>query len=116
MSAQAASNSKGAPCQAPSRTDDLRTATKALGHAAKNTAVATARAAVRATKTLTSAMKQELAGSQKGQVYGKRSQVETVNSMIKRNLGDSLRARSEGARGLEHRAIAYAITSPGNDF
>jgi len=29
------------------------------------------------------------------------SQAETVNSIIKRNLGDSLRARSEGARGLE---------------
>jgi 3D (Asp-Asp-Asp) domain-containing protein len=61
MSAQAASNSKGAPCQTPSRTNDLTTATKALGHAAKNTAVATAKAAIRATKTLTSSMRQELA-------------------------------------------------------
>ena len=47
------------------------------------------------------AMKQDLAGSQKGKPYGQRAQVETVHSMIKRNLGDSLRARSEGARSLE---------------
>jgi hypothetical protein len=46
-------------------------------------------------------MKQKLAGSQKGQAYGQRSQVETVNSMMKRNLGDSLRAASTGARQME---------------
>lgn len=55
----------------------------------------------RATSEYRAAMKQELAGSQKGKIYGMRSQAETVNSMIKRNLGDSLRARSESARGLE---------------
>jgi hypothetical protein len=61
MSAQAAQNSKGAACQAPSRTGSVLGASKALAAAAKNTVVATAKAAVRATKTLTSTMKQELA-------------------------------------------------------
>jgi hypothetical protein len=54
-----------------------------------------------ATSKYRAAMKQELAGSQKGRPYGQRAQAETANSMIKRNLGDSLRARSEGARSLE---------------
>jgi 3D (Asp-Asp-Asp) domain-containing protein len=61
MSAQAAQNSKGSLCQAPSRTSDLTTATKALGHAAKDMAVAATHAAVHSAKALTSAMKQELA-------------------------------------------------------
>jgi hypothetical protein len=46
-------------------------------------------------------MKRLLAGSQAGKPYGQRAQAETANSMIKRNLGDSLRARSDGARSLE---------------
>jgi hypothetical protein len=46
-------------------------------------------------------MKQDLTGSQKGKIYGQRAHAETVNSMIKRNLGDSLRAKSETARRLE---------------
>lgn len=46
-------------------------------------------------------MKLELAGSQKDRTYGKRAHAETANSMIKRNLGDSLRARSELARSRE---------------
>ncbi len=46
-------------------------------------------------------MRKRLAGSQKGRPYGQRAQVETVNSMLKRNLGDSLRARSPRARRHE---------------
>jgi len=46
-------------------------------------------------------MKRQLAGSQAGKLYGQRAQVETAGSMLKRNLGDSLRARSAGARSLE---------------
>jgi hypothetical protein len=43
-------------------------------------------------------MKRQLKGSQKGKKYGQRAQVETVNSMVKRNLGDALRSRSPKAR------------------
>ena len=43
-------------------------------------------------------MKRTLAGSQAGRPYGQRAQAETVNSMLKRNLGDALRARSCEAR------------------
>ena len=43
-------------------------------------------------------MSRQLRGSQRGRPYGQRAQVETVNSMMKRNLGDSLRARSPRAR------------------
>ncbi len=46
-------------------------------------------------------MMSQLAGSQAGKTYGKRAQVETVNSMLKRNLGDSLRAISSTARRAE---------------
>ena len=46
-------------------------------------------------------MKRRLAGSQAGKTYGLRAHVETVNSMLKRNLGDSLRSRSNTARRLE---------------
>ena len=42
-----------------------------------------------------------LNGSQKGKLYGQRSQVETVYSMIKRNLGDALRSRGNRARRHE---------------
>jgi hypothetical protein len=47
-------------------------------------------------------MKWELAGSQKGKLFGQRAQAETVMSMLKRNLGDALRARSGPARRREH--------------
>jgi hypothetical protein len=46
-------------------------------------------------------MKRKLEGSQKGKPYGQRAQVETTNSMMKRNLGDSLRARTAQARAME---------------
>jgi Transposase DDE domain len=46
-------------------------------------------------------MKKQLRGSQRGKKYGQRSQAETVNSMLKRNLGDALRARSPRARKAE---------------
>jgi len=46
-------------------------------------------------------MQQQLQGSQAGKPYGQRAQAETVMSMLKRNLGDSLRARGEHAREME---------------
>jgi hypothetical protein len=46
-------------------------------------------------------MKRLRAGSQAGRPYGQRTQVETVMSMLKRNLGDALRARSPRARSRE---------------
>jgi hypothetical protein len=46
-------------------------------------------------------MKQHLKGSQRGKKYGQRAQAETVNSMLKRNLGDALRSRSPKARKAE---------------
>jgi Transposase DDE domain/Transposase domain (DUF772) len=46
-------------------------------------------------------MKKKLKGSQKGKPYGQRSQAETVNSMMKRNLGDHLRARTPEGRRKE---------------
>lgn len=46
-------------------------------------------------------MKKRLKGSQKGKTYGQRAQAETVNSMLKRNLGDALRSRSPKARHAE---------------
>jgi transposase len=46
-------------------------------------------------------MSWELAGSQKGKLYGQRAQVETGMSMIKRNLSDALRSRSAAARRHE---------------
>jgi hypothetical protein len=46
-------------------------------------------------------MSKRLKGSQKGKTDGKRSQGETVNSMLKRNQGDALRARSPCARRNE---------------
>jgi hypothetical protein len=57
------------------------------------------------------AMKVILNGSQSGKPYGQRVQVETVNSMIKRNLGDSLRAVSPRAREMEMllRAVVHNI-------
>jgi hypothetical protein len=56
-------------------------------------------------------MSKRLKGSQKGKTYGKRAQVETVNSMLKRNQGDALRARSPRARQNEQllRVLAHNI-------
>lgn len=53
-------------------------------------------------------MRKQLKGSQKKKPYGQRVQAETVNSMIKRNLGDSLRARTPAGRRKEH--LLKAIT------
>jgi hypothetical protein len=60
------------------------------------------------------AMECALAGSQAGKTFGQRAQVETVNSMIKRNLGDSLRAKSESARAMEQllRVITHNLMIP----
>jgi hypothetical protein len=46
-------------------------------------------------------MRKQLQGSQRGKKYGQRAQAETVNSMLKRNLGDALRSRSPRARKAE---------------
>ena len=46
-------------------------------------------------------MRRQLQGSQAGKPYGQRAQAETVMSMLKRNLGDSLRARSDHGREME---------------
>src|SRR5688572_21702713 len=46
-------------------------------------------------------MKRQLRGSQRGKKYGQRAQAETVNSMMKRNLGDALRARTPQRRQEE---------------
>ncbi len=46
-------------------------------------------------------MSKRLRGSQKGKPYGQRAQAETVNSMLKRNLGEALRARTPKARRNE---------------
>jgi hypothetical protein len=56
-------------------------------------------------------MRKKLTGSQKGKPYGQRSQVETVNSMMKRNLGDNLRARTPEGRRKEQmlRAITHNL-------
>jgi hypothetical protein len=47
-------------------------------------------------------MQWELAGSQKGRKFAQRAQAETVMSMLKRNLGDALRARSPRMRRRKH--------------
>ncbi len=56
-------------------------------------------------------MKWELDGSQKGKLFAQRAQAETVMSMLKRNLGDALRARSPRARRCEHafRAVVHDL-------
>lgn len=46
-------------------------------------------------------MQRKLQGSQKGKPYGQRAQAETTISMIKRNLGGHLRARSRFGREME---------------
>jgi hypothetical protein len=57
------------------------------------------------------AMRKKLGGSQRGKLYGQRAQVETVNSMMKRNLGDALRARTPEGRRKEQmlRAITHNL-------
>ena len=49
-------------------------------------------------------------------VYGQRWQVETVNSMIKRNLGSALRARTARRRSLELllRVVTHNVMIIGN--
>lgn len=46
-------------------------------------------------------MQRKLSGSQKGKPYGQRAQAETIISMIKRNLGGHLRARTAVGRRME---------------
>jgi len=53
-------------------------------------------------------MRKQLSGSQKGKPYGQRAQAETVNSMMKRNLGDHLRAKTPQGRRKEQ--MLKAIT------
>jgi hypothetical protein len=53
-------------------------------------------------------MHRQLAGSQAGRPYGQRAQAETVASMLKRNLGDALRARTP--RGRRHELLLKVIT------
>ena len=57
-------------------------------------------------------MRKKLGGSQKGKPYGQRAQAETVNSMMKRNLGDSLRARTPQAHKKEQmlRVLTHNIS------
>jgi hypothetical protein len=57
-------------------------------------------------------MQKKLSGSQKGKPYGRRAQAETVNSMMKRNLGDHLRARTPEGRRAEQmlRVITHNIS------
>ena len=46
-------------------------------------------------------MKERFDRPEHDEVYGQRWQVETVNSMIKRNLGSALRARTPRGRSME---------------
>jgi hypothetical protein len=57
-------------------------------------------------------MRKKLNGSQKGKPYSQRAQAETVNSMMKRNLGDHLRARTPEGRRFEQmlRVITHNIS------
>ena len=57
-------------------------------------------------------MRKKLSGSQKGKPYGKRAQAETVNSMMKRNLGDHLRAKTPEGRRKEQmlRVLTHNIS------
>jgi IS5 family transposase len=59
-------------------------------------------------------MQRLLRGSQAGRIYGQRAQVETVHSMMKRNLGDSLRAHTSEARRMEQllRVITHNVMLP----
>jgi hypothetical protein len=57
-------------------------------------------------------MRKKLRGSQKGKPYAKRAQAETVNSMMKRNLGDHLRAKTPEGRRFEQmmRVLTHNIS------
>jgi len=57
-------------------------------------------------------MKKQLKGSQRGKKYAQRAQAETANSMLKRNLGDALRARTPQGRQAEQllRIITHNIS------
>ena len=57
-------------------------------------------------------MQKKLKGSQKRKPYARRAQAETVNSMLKRNLGDHLRARTPEGRQAEQmlRVITHNIS------
>jgi hypothetical protein len=57
-------------------------------------------------------MKKKLSGSQKGKPYGQRAQAETVNSMMKRNVGDALRAKTPEGRRKEQmfRVLTHNIS------
>lgn len=63
-------------------------------------------------------MHRQLRGSQRNKPYGQRAQAETVMSMMKRNLGDSLRAKSPRARRHEMllRGITHDLMLLGGDF
>jgi hypothetical protein len=56
-------------------------------------------------------MRKKLNGSQKGKPYAQRAQVETLKSMMKRNLGAHLRARTPEGRRKEQmlRAITHNL-------
>jgi hypothetical protein len=58
------------------------------------------------------AMRKKLSGSQKGKPYAQRAQAETVNSMMKRNLGDALRAKTPEGRRKEQmlRVLTHNIS------
>lgn len=58
------------------------------------------------------AMRKKLSGSQKGKPYAQRAQVETVHSMMKRNYGDALRARTPQGRRKEQmlRVLTHNIS------
>lgn len=57
-------------------------------------------------------MKRQLTGSQAGKPYAQRAQSEAVNSMLKRNLTDSLRARTpeRRCRELSLRAVVHNLS------
>jgi hypothetical protein len=57
-------------------------------------------------------MKKKLRGSQKGKPYAQRAQSETVHSMMKRNLGDNLRAKTPEGRRKEQmlRVLTHNIS------
>jgi len=55
----------------------------------------------RATGRYRRRMQKELDGSQAGRPYGQRAQAETAMSMLKRNLGDSLRSRTTAGQKRE---------------
>jgi hypothetical protein len=57
-------------------------------------------------------MRKKLSGSQKGKPYAQRAQAETVNSMMKRNMGDALRAKTPEGRRKEQmlRVLTHNIS------